>query len=523
MAEFAPMMSAENPYMRGHAELGGRLDDAAAQQQKLDEQRRQKEFSDELEIRKAGGVPWEPPAMPPDEEDPTGWLKKNTPANLIVAPNGKRYALPDKTQPTAAQQATQAHQGTEDLLTMLNRGGQPVAPNGTVNQNTDIPRTAVNASGQEDPGARIGPPSGINVPVPDQSRVVAAGGKQLYMPTEGEKSQQESRIKARDAGNKEEAEGWVLPDSVARHYAKTAGIPETDIVGKKVPHSVVEDAFKKAADTKTPKFAYSHFTDHEGRVNVTRIGDDGIPQKWDGRQWATMGANERIGPKRKDPDAPAASKANPAQLRLITEKKASALREAEKKYSAAVGPAGLAITPEDKQGAAGELAKDKQAAQDEYEESLAALGYPTQHFSYGSQNVQPNAATPPATAGKTGPAAPSAAPPAGPPQRAQQTPGPAAMSQRFGLNPAQANDANQLMNQPVEAPRSPATPSTKPAQQPPVTANNGQSKTTNYDQVLSYARARGISPAAALRKAMEEGYTVSRPKQPKRAGAGGGQ
>ena len=75
------------------------LREAAAQKQQLDQKQRQQQFQDEFEIRKAGGVPYQP--YNETAPDPSG-LKKRVPN-----PNAGKIQIGKITE-TAAQRAQEA-------------------------------------------------------------------------------------------------------------------------------------------------------------------------------------------------------------------------------------------------------------------------------------------------------------------------------------------------------------------------------------------------------------------------------
>lgn len=240
--------------------LAQNLRSAAAQQQKLAAQQAQQTFNDELEIRKAGGVPYEPLKAEPNP-DPKSLTRRSPnaaqqdidPGRIITMPDGRRWLMPDKSVLTPEQQATQTREGTGQLLGALEKGAQPVTPSssdpqGNVQRMGDVPRfleTAdpndPNAQSQLVPEAR----SGVNVPVSDQpGTVVESGGKKIYVPTQAEKSGQEIREKTSQASAMQDADGWTLPEALARAAAKHAGLPENALIGVKLPHETVADAFK---------------------------------------------------------------------------------------------------------------------------------------------------------------------------------------------------------------------------------------------------------------------------------------
>ena len=155
---------------------------------------------------------------------------------------------------------------------------------------------------------------------------------------------------------------------------------------------------------KEPADKSLHFekdTDDEG--NVTTRAFDAATAELVSRR------TEKIGPKRKDPDAPAAPKPMSAALKVqIAKTKATALAKAETEYKKALS---TAITPQDREDAAAERQASWRAAQDEYEQSIStATGQDVPHNPWADGGpVQ----TPPPAAAKT------AAPAAGKPKTAK--------------------------------------------------------------------------------------------------------
>gem|GEM_PF-6095086 len=257
------MMSAENPYAAASAHGGGaqagldfvrQLREAANQQQQLQAQGQQKAFNDELELRKQGYVPYYQNSGPADPSQPNG-LKTRTPvqgaspSDTVTTPDGRKWVKAPP-QLTPEQQATQQHQGNGDLLTALKDGARPVSPQGTVQQYGDIPVQRMDESGNLSNTGR----SGVNLPVSDQpGTAMSIGGQKLYMPTEAEKSEDDLRKKTTQASAMQDAEGWVLPDSLARAAAKHAGLPDDALVGVKLPHETVAEAFKAGTTPDKPE------------------------------------------------------------------------------------------------------------------------------------------------------------------------------------------------------------------------------------------------------------------------------
>jgi hypothetical protein len=485
MAQFAPMMSAENPYVHGHGdgaaaglEFVQRLRAAAGQQQQLQQKQLQQDFDHELQMRKAG---YEPADMvvtsqpvKPTATTPGKLGTRDAPPNsdgrkIYTDPvTGKKWFEP------AAKAAATPQQTYSDTNALFKDGAVPVSPQGTVHMDTDLPRLRENQPDLNQPSNITDTnTTGVNVPVPDQSRVQTPPGSQqsFYRPTEGEGLQQRLREEAR----KQEITHPGTDDIDTKSFNVPVHINKS--TGKVTPLDLPAGVTAAEKPDKPEKYTYNHFTDDNGKVNVTRIGagENGTPERWNGKAWETMPAGAAMGPRKKDPDAP--PKPNPTQLRMITSKKASGLKGAEsdfsktmqsiqerrRKVNAQPAPGetaqqgqktALGALDQEESAAKDTLGKAKQATQNEYEESLGTLGYPVDHFDYSGQQQTP-------------------APTGGPPTRAGQTPGPTG-----GRGGAAA-----------------------PA---------GARKAAGVDKVRAYAQRKGIDVAAAVKEFQAAGYSIGR-------------
>lgn len=466
--------------------LAQRLRAAAAQQQQLQQARAQKQFSDELELRKAGYVPF----LQTTGQDPSGLKRRDTapgtdPSTLITDPYGHKWV---KAAPmlTPAQQQTAAHENSDDLMRALEHGGQPVSPQGTVFQNGDIPRYSMPATGPANESNLVATGgAGVNVPPPHPELVHPIGSQKIYMPSEGEKLQSRLRAEAKQAEIRN-GEKDSTPSIDTEHFSTPVSINHR--TGEVRPLKLPAGVTHKDKPDKPEKYTYGRETDDNGRVTVTRIGEDGA-EKWNGKSWVPMGAGEQIGPRRKDPDAPA--KPTAAQIRGIVSKKATGLKRAEEEYArsiqfvqrelAKLKPVAKGNTAGEqqrkdildnlnaqKQTALDTLNKAKQATQDEFEESLDSLGYPSEHFDYSGQRRPPAPAQPPAAA-----AAPAPAQPAGPPTSS---------------------------GRPLSAP--PASTSATPGP--------GPAKIASVDHIRTYAKQKKIPLDQALQEFRQSGYTIGR-------------
>ncbi|HXR40489.1 MAG TPA: hypothetical protein VN776_15415, partial [Terracidiphilus sp.] len=251
----------------------------------------------------------------------------------------------------------------------LEKGGQPLTPRGQLMDPSlaNVPRMQTDANGTLTPTGK----SGTTMPVPDEGRVVHPGGGQqgLYMPTPDESLA--SKLKT-EAANKPPKEPRTRVDTESFSQPVLIDEESGDVKPLKIPEGITHTGKPSAGHG----YQFSYHTDDEGNVHVLR----GDPDSGEVTEVKTV---KGAGGKKKDPDAPA--KPSAAQLRLITEKKATGLKQAEQSYGKLMTDMGGAMSPEDKQAAVASLTKAKQAAQDEYEQSLSALGLPVQHFDFGSQ------------------------------------------------------------------------------------------------------------------------------------------
>jgi hypothetical protein len=248
---------AVNPNVGGAGEIAAAL--LRIQQGAQDQQQKQQEqgakdkaatlkdqFETELKMRKDGYTPYSPQRPLPDNSQGQPTLMQG--GGSDVNPAG-RPADVDPSQlvtdhfgrqwvaPPVKPEVT-PQQGYTDLHTALNEGAQPV-----------YPRIRVGEDGTQTNLGTYGPN------VPDQSRVQQVPGttQSIYTPTSDEK-----------AATKLEQ----------------------------------QQRADQAKPDKAEKYTYNHFTGDDGKVNVTRIGADGVPQLWNGKDWGTLAAGAQLGPKR---------------------------------------------------------------------------------------------------------------------------------------------------------------------------------------------------------------------------------
>jgi hypothetical protein len=266
----------------------------------------------------------------------------------------------------------QGQQGFKNLMDALNAGGQPVSDSGTVAKNTDVPRFQMDQGGAL---TRVG--SGTNETA-DAGRTVNVGGRQIYIPTQEETAAMGLRDKMRETEAVNQANSWSLPDALSNAWEDRLGLKAGTLKGMQVPKSAVPNlltqfAKPEPAEKAQPKLTPHFTTDDEGNVSAFVFDADKGQVKRAG-YFAGAGAKKKDPDKQKPPSA--------AELRIITEKKASRLADAEGAYQQDAQIYG-ANSPE----LLNTLHKAKQDAQNEYEQSLAALGLGVQHYEYPKQQT----------------------------------------------------------------------------------------------------------------------------------------
>lgn len=383
-----------NPYI-GAAEnassaashVGAALLHAAQQQQHLQQQQRQQDLKDqfetELKLRKGGYTP----LMTTTSQESSGLKRREPqqvdPSRVITDHHGRQWVSPPP-KPDATPQQTFA-----DTRGLLDSGADPVQ-GGTIYRPGGM---------RQEMEAAASLPS-AHMPVPDSSRVVSVpGGGQFYISTPDEKAAQSTRAAVARDEAVQASRGFTLSDKLAAEAEQRFGLPPGTLRGK-LPREAAGTVFnhlttpsRQGAD-KPEAFHYT--VGDEGKV--TRIGSDGVPRTWNGKEWATAGT--AIG-KRGKGDSDGTPQMSAANRRRITADKAAALRKAEEGLRKWMGSgkndaARLRATNKSREDAVAELNQAKQAAQDTYEESIASLtGASPGHFDY-SQQQAPAPAAPPA-------------------------------------------------------------------------------------------------------------------------------
>jgi len=395
--EFPQPMSTANPYASAAAGAGGgamqlatALRSAAAQQQQLQAQREKEakaaalaQWAGEEGLRKAGYTPYDPPEA---NGRPT-LQRSNLPDALvdqsrITGPDpwsGKRWVMPAATPDATPQQTF------SDTQSVLDKGGRAISPEGNVQQHSDVPRYRMDAQGNMTDTGMFG----INGPVEDQGRVQTPPGssQSYYMPTQGELETEKARVANANKPGPEptlDTEHFNVPVSIDHKAGAVTAL--------KLPEGVTHN-------DKPSKYTYARGVDGKGNVYATRTSDESGIERWSGKShaWVPLEDENRLEPPKKDPTAPNAPKtATPAQLNSIEGKKRVKLARAEAAFKKA--NAGGYTDPE----AVEQLRKDKQDAQDAYEQSLSEFGVPAQHVEYPAE--EPAAA--PAGSGRGAPQAP---------------------------------------------------------------------------------------------------------------------
>jgi hypothetical protein len=295
---------------------------------------------------------------------------------------------------------------------------------------------------------------GVNAAAPPERVVTPAGGKQgYYVPTDKEQDAAKIRSHLAAVAAEEDQRGWGLPDVLADSYEQMYHLPKGSMRGVKLRHEATAAFFSKLGKQKEEKEpSYEHWinvaTDPNASAEDRKRAQAAIALH---KQRATAGGGNEPKP------------ASPAQLKSIVSAKHAALAKAEQEYLKAVKPqiAGIPVAADEINAAREQLRQAKQAAQDQYEESLMSLGYPVEHLDVAAEPAYT--------------------------ETAQQKPGKAA-------SPAA----------PAPPPSKPAAPS---AQKTPAPAKTAP-KTARLIDVRDYAKATGLTEAAALKAFKAAGYSI---------------
>lgn len=287
---------------------------AAQQNQQLQQQRIQQSLKDQMDqansdfkLRQAGYVPIETPSAAggSGKVDPSGHATPELarrdfrsdvdPSRIHTDGWGRKYVQP---APVSATGAT-PQQTYSDLAAALEKGGQPVQ-GGTI----------YGPGGQQQEQQAQASLMSAHVPVPDQNRVLTPPGSSqgMYMPTGEEKAATKLQEDLRAEAAKNDAAGEMLPQTLSDALEAKSGLPEGSLRGVKLPKEAIAGTFGKLLTAEKPdpseKWQYKPEVDDNGKVTLQRYGDQGH-QLWNGKSWEMAQPGVAIGPKRKDPNAPA--------------------------------------------------------------------------------------------------------------------------------------------------------------------------------------------------------------------------
>ena len=346
----------------------------AAAQQKAQQAMLKDQFDQELKLRDKGYTPYMETTGQKSSGLKTRDAQQVDPNRVITDPYGRQWVTP------AGKPDSTPQQGYTDLQSALSKGGEPLNDQGNVWEQTTTPRLRMDESGNTSDTGQFG----VHVAPPDASRVVTlpGSGRQVYMPTEAQSLSQKLQT---EAANKAPARRY---DSSSFSAPVIVNEENGQAMPVQLPPGVT------AAAPPQGKYNYNHFTDDSGRVNVTRIGETGTPERWNGKAWETLPAGAAMGPKRRDPDKIGERALTPGQedvqkrftsreLRSANTIKTTRLAKAESDFAKELRDAG---TDAGKlQSAKDRLWNAKQVAQDEYEQAVADLGLNVQHVDYGQQ------------------------------------------------------------------------------------------------------------------------------------------
>lgn len=370
---------AENPYVASANGFAGdaasaygaglrfatALREAADQQQQQQQKTRQQSFSDEMEIRKQGGVPYQQPQDILPSGKASGLIPRDPktvaaqqqgqgvdPSRIVTDAMGRKWLMPDPADKDAKANAT-------ETAGLLEKGARPVDPNGNVQQMTDVPRYRMDESGKmQDTGM-----FGINAPAPAGRTVTPAGGKRsYYMPTSDENAAADMRKHVAILHAEHDESGVGLPDALARTYEQTHHLPQGSLNGVKFPAAVIGNLLEHMSPAE-------HKENHDDWVRIATDPKSSADEKK--RANDALKLDDKYYQGRKEPKESGPKAATPTQSAAIERRKKAALMVAEKNFKKARE---AALTPEDRKQAEDDLSTAKQQAQDTYEEEIERFG-----------------------------------------------------------------------------------------------------------------------------------------------------
>ncbi len=258
----------------------------------------------------------------------------------------------------------QKNQTLQTILQLHGAGAKPMnGPNTTAGS---VPMPAI--------GGGFGAPQPTNVPLQDGQTQVNANGQSYALPTQADSLANSLDSETQKAQALRSAKVIPVKDGAFPHFL----IPSGGVTAEEAASLGNAEDKLTPAEPKKKGFAVSFHTDDHGNVTP-------ITTNLDTMEITPGKAIPGIGTSKADPNAPKPVTA--AQLRQIVQKKGTGLQKAEDNFRKALqaqAKDGLA-DPDAVQQAQANLTKDKQAAQDEYEEGLSTLGLPVKHFDYGAQ------------------------------------------------------------------------------------------------------------------------------------------
>ena len=409
-------MSAENPYVGAAQGIAGSaaeaygaglrfataLREAAAQQAQQQQQQKQQSFQDELEIRKAGGVPFTPPPAdsstfknangnglinrsPSATQQPPQWGQPAPPdaKRIVRDAQGRQWLMPDPDEKDAKANATETggllEEGAEQVYPKYVQGATPAG--GATPDPVSTGMFGREQGGEEVPKSRV---------------VTPAGGTQgYYVPTADEKAAADMRHHIAVLHAEHDENGVGLPDALARQYEKTHNLPQGSLNGVKFPGTVIGNLLEHMTPTE-------HKENHDDWVRIA--SDPKSSPDEQKRANAALKLDDKYYQGRKEPKEAKSDQpkpATPAQSAGIERRKKASLVRAEAAFKKARA---AALTPEERQSAEDDLNKAKQDAQDTYEEEIERYGGSTG----GAGGQGPGAGNPAASAQNPAPGAKAA-------------------------------------------------------------------------------------------------------------------
>lgn len=301
------------------------------------------------------------------------------PRNVVTFPSiGRQVFRPEETRAEVDRRTTNERMGTGQLMTAFEREAQPVegghiyAPGG--------------AQAEQDAQASL---ISAHRPVPDPSRVIKVGGREVYMPTADERAAAGTR---RAVDRKKATTDATLIEHAGLQGAleEAAGLEPGTLNGIKFDQATIRTGIGRLtpqarnAPEKKPTAARP-ITNASGQVNMTRTDAEGRPQQWNGTEWVPMAANAPIGAPRRQGGGEGPKPPSATQIKTVVTTRANDFKKAKDTFNKA--QTDRLATAATRAQAQQQFVDAMQAAEDKYVQSLAALGIEAQPVDYRQKAI----------------------------------------------------------------------------------------------------------------------------------------